>query len=92
MNETAVSNTGPVRHLCEIGQEQTLTLFSDIYFPKQVKDELLAQGVWGSLESTIGGHLHVKNVAEADVDAQLTAFASFNLHRADALLLFLLNG
>ena len=89
MNETAVSNTGPVRHLFEITQEQTLTLFSDIYFPKQVKDELLAQGVWGSLESTIGGYLHVENVSDSDVDAQLTSFASFKLHRADASVVVL---
>ena len=89
MNETAVSNTGPVRHLFEIGQVHTLTLFSDIYFPKQVKDELLAQGVWGSLESTIGRHLHVENVADSDVDAKLATFAPFKLHRADASVIFL---
>jgi predicted nucleic acid-binding protein len=88
-DEIVVSNTGPMRHLFEIGQVQTLTLFSDIYFPKQVKDELLAQGVWGSLESTIGGHLHVENVADSDVDAKLATFAPFKLHCADASVIFL---
>lgn len=84
MNEIAVSNTGPVRHLFEIGQVQTLTLFSDIYFPKQVKDELTAQGMWGSLERAAGRCMHVEYVSDADVDALLTTFTSFKLHRADA--------
>jgi hypothetical protein len=54
-----------------------------------VKDELLAQGVWESLESIIGRHLHVENVADSDVDAKLATFASLKLHRADASVIFL---
>lgn len=84
MSEIAVSDTSCVRHLFEIGQEKTLTIFTTIYIPVQVKDELLAQGVWEGLEDSILELFQIKSVAEREIETILTTMSSFDLHYADA--------
>jgi hypothetical protein len=45
-----VSNTGPFIHLAEIGEFELLKMFSKIYMPEKVYEEVCIQGMPGGRE------------------------------------------
>lgn len=49
MTERGVSDTGPLRHLAEIGEHRLLAVFARIVTPQLVVRELQSQGFWEGL-------------------------------------------
>jgi predicted nucleic acid-binding protein len=89
MKREAVSDTGPVRHLWEIEQQRILTLFSTVYLPNQVKEELSLQDVWENLEQTILDRFRVEEVAESEIQQMSVRFAETALQSADLAVIVL---
>jgi predicted nucleic acid-binding protein len=75
MTSEAVSDTGPVRHLWEIGQQRLLTLFSRVYLPDAVKTELQQQGIWEQLDPLPEVLFQVESVSEEDIRSLLSTLA-----------------
>ena len=89
MKLDAVSDTGPVRHLWEVGKEHILTLFSVVYLPNQVKVELSLQDVWQNLDKAVLDGIRVENVADSEIQNTSAIFADRDLQSADVALIVL---
>ncbi len=89
MKLKAVSDTGPVRHLWEIGQERILTLFSIVYLPNQVKVELSLQDVWQNLDEAVLDCFRVESVADSEIQKMSAIFADTELQPVDVAVIVL---
>lgn len=89
MKLEAVSDTGPVRHLWEIQQQRILTLFSTIYLPNQVKEELSLQDVWQNLDQAVLDCFRVESVADSEIQKMSVTKAFTELQPADIAVIAL---
>ena len=83
MPETAVTDTGPLLHLAEIGQEHVLGLFERVVASEQVAAEATRHGVLGRVRSALGHHLVIDAVTEGEVSAQHDLLGGRCTHEAD---------
>ncbi len=85
MTDQAVSDTGPLRHLTEIGAHPILALFGRIVVPQLVVRELRAQGFWTCLVRDLSQLLAV--VGGPTLRAALALARTHHLEAADAAVL-----
>jgi predicted nucleic acid-binding protein len=83
LNESAVSNTGPLLHLAEIGQERQLIVFERTTISDQVKGELRRRDIFDRIAATLGDHLMVEGVTQPELDAQRVALIGFKVQQTD---------
>ena len=75
---TAITDTGPPLHLCEINQEKQIALFELLIVSQFVRDELANHNVWDS--GTIGqekrgdGEMETRGNGEAE-NLRITLYA-----------------
>jgi predicted nucleic acid-binding protein len=81
--ESAVADTGPLRHLAEIGREVVLTVFSQVVVPDAVESELTRSGFWPQVQSALGSGVRVEPVRQEEIDAIRARLSAFRLHHAD---------
>jgi predicted nucleic acid-binding protein len=84
VTDQAVSDTGPLRHLAEIGEHPLLTLFSRIIVPRLVVRELQAQGFWSTLVEDLRQLIVVSGPS---LDAESVLHRPRGLDAADAAVL-----
>jgi rRNA-processing protein FCF1 len=85
---TAITDTGPPLHLCEINQERQIALFELLIVSQFVRDELANHNVWERLKR-LGLNLRVEVVAESSL-ASLKSIAGIErLSNADLSVWFL---
>lgn len=80
MPETAVSDSGPILHLAEIGEIGRLGLFAAVIIPEQVRTELAGRGAWSSAAEA---RLQVEKVSAQEINEQAKTLAPFTVHRTD---------
>jgi len=85
---TAIADTGPPLHLCEINQERQIALFELFIVSQFVRDELVSRNVWERLES-LGLNLKVEVVAESQLSTLRTVADIERLSNADLSVWFL---
>lgn len=83
MLETAVADTGPFAHLCEIGQESLLQVFDSIRISPHVADEIRRLGLSNRVTSALGDRLILEEVSDGELNARKEALQPFRLHAAD---------
>lgn len=83
MPETAVSDTGPILHLAEIGEAGRLRLLDAVIVSEQVKAELAALGVWDSASGALSGCLRVEKVTPTEITRQAVTLSAYTVHRPD---------
>jgi predicted nucleic acid-binding protein len=71
--DTAVSNTGPPRHLVEVDREQVLAGFDQVAMSEEVRAELVRAGVFDRVDHAVGGRLQVCEVDPTEVQPLLAA-------------------
>jgi len=85
---TAITDTGPPLHLCEINQEKQIALFELLIVSQFVRDELANHNVWERLKR-LGLNLRIEVVAESSL-ASLKSIAGIErLSNADLSVWFL---
>ena len=98
MNDTPISDSGPIIHLSEIGQIGCLSLFQPVFVPKPVYEEIKAKSLPGFEEIdreffcveriTRADSAHIKNISKryklSLTDASVLALA----HRIKAKIVF----
>lgn len=85
MADIAISDTGPLRHLAEIGEHGVLAVFARIIIPQLVVRELQFQGFWVTLAAAMPRLLTV--VPGPGVDSDLVLLSADDLDSADAAVL-----
>jgi len=87
----AISDTGPVLHLAEIGALSVLTIFEKVFVSNLVDEELLSHGIDLAVEGQRWPELtfEAKTVGQERVTGLLRELAVFKLHRADASIIAL---
>lgn len=65
--DEAVSNSGPLIHLAQIGKFKLLSMFSKIYIPKKVHEEASILGKPGDVELRSAENIEVLKVLGSDV-------------------------
>ena len=83
MPDIAVSDTGPVLHLHEIGEVRQLRLFEAVILSEQVKTELSGDGVWDRIADALTDRLVVKKVTAQEITEQAKTLSAFTVHRPD---------
>jgi predicted nucleic acid-binding protein len=81
--ETAVSDTGPILHLTEIGEIGRLGLFAAVIIPEQVRTELAGRGAWSRDTDALTNQLQVEKVSAQEINEQAKTLAPFTVHRTD---------
>jgi len=66
--DKAVSNTGPPIHLAEIDEFELLKLYSRIYIPKKVHEEVRVEGMAGEREVRNAGNIEVLRVSKEEIE------------------------
>jgi len=87
----AISDTGPILHLAEIGALSVLTIFKKVLVSNLVNEELLSHGVDLAVEGQRWAELafETKVIGQERVTELLQELAAFKLHRADASVIAL---
>jgi len=85
---TAIADTGPPLHLCEINQESQIALFDLLIVSQFVCDELASHNVWERLKR-LGLNLRVEMVAESQLAILRAVADSERLSNADLSVWFL---
>lgn len=87
----AISDTGPILHLAEIGALSVLTIFKKVHVSNLVDEELLSYGIDLAVEGQRWPELtfEMKAVDQERVTELLRELAAFELHRADASIIAL---
>lgn len=83
MLETAVTDTGPLLHLAEIGQEGLLRLFERVIASEQVAAEARRFGVLDRITSALGCRLVIERVTDGEVSAQREVLDDRCAHQTD---------
>ncbi|MEA3488628.1 MAG: hypothetical protein U9R10_05200 [Euryarchaeota archaeon] len=66
--DKAVSNTGPLIHLAEIGEFELLKIVSKIYIPKKVYEEVCTEGMAGEREVRNAENIEVLGVSREEIE------------------------
>jgi len=66
--DKAVSNAGPPIHLAEIGEFELLKMFSKIYIPEKVHEEVCIEGMAGEREVRSAGNIEVLKVSKEEIE------------------------
>ena len=66
--DKAVSNTGPPIHLAEIGEFELLKIYSRIYIPEKVHEEVRIEGMAGEREVRSAGNIEVLRVSKEEIE------------------------
>ncbi len=87
----AISDTGPILHLAEIGALSVLTIFKKVLVSNLVNEELRRYGIDLVAEGQQRRELtfETKAVGQERVTELLRELAAFKLHRADASIIAL---
>jgi predicted nucleic acid-binding protein len=87
----AISDTGPILHLAEIGALSVLTIFKKVFVSNLVDEELLSYGIDLAVEGQRWPKLtfEAKTVGQERVSELLRELTAFKLHRADASIIAL---
>jgi predicted nucleic acid-binding protein len=87
----AISDTGPILHLAEIGALSILTIFEKVFVSKMVSEELLSYGIDLAVEGHRWSELtfEARTVGQERVIELLRGLTEFELHRADASIIAL---
>ena len=87
----AISDTGPILHLAEIGALSVLTIFRKVLVSDLVNGELLSHGIDLAVERQRWAELtfEAKVVGPERVSELLRELVAFRLHRADASIIAL---
>jgi predicted nucleic acid-binding protein len=83
VNEAAVTDTGPPRHLAEIDHELTLRVFDTVIIPEPVHQELFAGGFLPRIQAALEGRGRVEAVTPQELSAARERCADFRLQDAD---------
>lgn len=83
MPERAVSDTGPVLHLGEVGELGQLEVFESVAVSQQVRSELRKHGALRHAAEILGDRLRVERVTQEQVETQRRQLSSLQLHAAD---------
>ena len=83
MRETAVSDTGPILHLAEIGQLGLLRVFRSVAIPEQAKAELLGSRRFAAAGGSFPEWIEVERVSRADIRRQEALLPACKSHEAD---------
>lgn len=83
MTETAVADTGPFVHLCEIGRESLLRIFDSVRIPMHVEQEIARLGLTNRVISVLNDRLIVEDVSNSELSALRGPLHAFRLHPAD---------
>jgi len=87
----AISDTGPILHLAEIGALSVLTIFNRVLVSNLVNEELRRYGIDLVVEGQrwSGLTFEVKTIGQERVTELLRELTAFKLHRADASIIAL---
>jgi len=85
---TAITDTGPPIHLCEINQESQIALFELLIVSQFVHDELASYNVWERLKR-LGLNLRVEVVLESQLESLRAITDPERLSNADLSVWFL---
>lgn len=88
--DKTVSNTGPFIHLAEIGEFELLKIFSKIYIPGEVYEEVCIQGMPGGSEVRTAENIEVLEISKEEVEA-MSDIISFKLDGGELEALALCN-
>ena len=66
--DKAVSNTGPLIPLAEIGEFELLKIVSKIYIPKKVYEEVCTEGMAGEREVRTAENIEVLGVSREEIE------------------------
>ncbi len=69
MDDEAVSDSGPLIHLAQINRFNLLQVFSRIFIPQAVYDEVCIAGKPGNKDLHSAGYIDVCAVSNDDVEA-----------------------
>ncbi len=83
MSKIAVSDTGPLLHLTEIGHTHLFTLFPSVIISSQVEAELTQYEVCDHIMSLLTNQLIVVEVEPHEIVAQQKALAGFKVQPTD---------
>lgn len=78
--DKAVSNAGPLIHLAEIGEFELLKIFSQIYIPDRVYEEVCIEDQPGEREVRNAENMEVLSVSKEEI-GEIPKFQSINNHR-----------
>lgn len=81
--ETAVTHTGPPRHLAQIGLEGHLTLVARVSLSAHIREELSRRGLCERIATTRGERLGVERVTSQARQAQPATVVGLTRHQAD---------
>jgi predicted nucleic acid-binding protein len=62
----AVSNAGPLIHLSEVGGFELLQMFSRLYIPEQIHEDVCIEGMPGERELRAAGYIEVLKVSSEE--------------------------
>jgi predicted nucleic acid-binding protein len=87
----AISDTGPILHLAEIGALSVLAIFRRVLVSNQVNEELQKHGIDLAVEGQLRPELtfETRVIGQDLVTGLLQELATFKLHRADASVIAL---
>lgn len=83
MPDIAVSDTGPILHLAEIGAVHQLGLFRVVIISEQVRAELAELGAWESGPNALSDCISVQRVSSQEISYQAKHLSMFTVHRTD---------
>lgn len=69
MDKEGVSNSGPLIHLAQIGRFKLLSMFSKIYIPRKVYEEVSIPDKPGEAELRSAENIEVLGVLESEVES-----------------------
>jgi predicted nucleic acid-binding protein len=64
----AVSNAGPLIHLSEVGSFELLQVFSRLYIPERIHEEVCIEGMPGDRELRAAGYIEVLKVSREELE------------------------
>ena len=80
MNESAVSDTGPILHLTKIGQESHFTIFSKIFISEQIRTELEEYDIFDKIKIVMSNDIVVERVSKQEIGEQKRILSGFKIH------------
>ena len=91
MESEAISNSGPLIHLSQIGKFKLLYMFPKIYIPKMVYEEVNIKGKPGEMELKSAKNVQVCRVFNEDIKNIREKIKNFRLDRGELEALSLCN-
>lgn len=90
MELEAVSNSGPLIHLAQIGKFKVLNIFSKIYLPEEVYQEVNTKDEPGQKELKEAKNIQICKVSRKDVKSIEEKLTGLKVHKGElhALSLF----